>query len=92
MAKPGGDPMAYRSNCMNEIQFSLVLESKTPKQTGYIQLWPSTEVALASCPLNLPIKNVLSTAKYGLQPQWNPSMQGFKATNILLNMILSFIV
>jgi len=92
MAKPFGEPIASLNNCINQIQLSLILESKTPKATGYNQLWPSTPEALANCPLYLPVKNVLSIARYGLQPERNPSMQGFKAKNSLLNMIFSLTV
>jgi hypothetical protein len=92
MANPLGDPMACLRFSMNQIQFSLSSEAKTPTHTGYIQLWPSIAVALANCPLYLPVKKVLSIAKYGLQPFRNPSMQGFKAKNNLLNLILPFIV
>jgi len=89
MVKPLGDPIASLRWLMNQIQFSVVSESKTSKQTGYNHLCPSTSHALANCPLYLPVKNVLSIARYGLQPTRNPSMHGFNAKKNLLNLILS---
>ena len=82
MVKPLGHPIASLRWLMNQIQFSVVSESKTQKQIGYNHLCPSTTHALANCPLYLPVKNVLSIARYGLQPARNPSMHGFNAKKI----------
>jgi hypothetical protein len=51
-----------------------------------------TVEALANCTLNFPIKNVLSIARYGLEPLRNPSMQGCNAKKNFLNLILSLMV
>jgi hypothetical protein len=89
---PSGVPIAFFNLSMNHSQFLLVSEIN---YTNSYWIHPIVAIYCTSntqLTLNLPFKNVLSTARYGLHPLRKPSTHGFIAKNNLLNLILFVIV
>jgi hypothetical protein len=64
---------------MNHNQLSDVSECNYLKINGIHPIVAFYNHAVARCPLNLPVKNVLPMAKHGLQPCKNPSAHNFNA-------------